>query len=258
MESSKAFCGRNSNARESGKLSLQSSGKRLRGRLWIHRELLRTNSLVVRGNGSSRIVRTTAGAALLFIALCFLAPRLTVGAEEPQHDNSGGEHGGEGHAESPLAAVWKWGNFLILFGGLGWYLRQPLREFLETRARSIEDGLASGRIARESALNQLSEIESRLARLDEEIRSLKAQATKEAEEERTRIVESAKAEAQKILEMAHREIEGLKKSARLELKAHVAELAVKLAEERLQKSVGAEENKRLVLQFLDSLDATKN
>jgi hypothetical protein len=33
------------------------------------------------------------------------------------------------------------------------------------------------------------------------------------------------------------------------LKAHVAELAVKLAEERLQESVGAQENKRLVLRF---------
>ncbi len=58
-----------------------------------------------------------------------------------------------------------------------------------------------------------------------------------------------KIEAQKILEMAHREIEGLKKSARLELKAHVADLAVKLAEERLQKSVGSEENKRLVAEI---------
>ncbi|MGH9428648.1 MAG: hypothetical protein ACRD2L_20350, partial [Terriglobia bacterium] len=81
---------------------------------------------------------------------------------------------------------------------------------------------------------------------------------KEAEEEKVRILESANMEAQKILEVAHREIEGLKKSARLELKAHVAELAVKLAEERLQKSVGPEENKRLVMRFLDSLETAKN
>ena len=202
------------------------------------------------------IVRTFA--ALLFLtAACFLTPRLTLAAEEAQHGASSGGHGG-GHAESPLTAVWKWGNFLILFGGLGWYLRQPLREFLETRSRSIEEGLASGRLARESALKQMTEIESRMARLDDEVRALRAQAVKEAEEERARILESAKIEAQKILEMAQREIEGLKKSARLELKAHVADLAVKLAEERLQKSVGSEENKRLVVRFLDSLETAKN
>jgi len=234
MESSKAFCGRDQIV---SKASSQSSQDRRRKK--------------------AGIARTFAGLVFLFAASCFLAPRVTPAAEESQHGASSGEHGG-GHAESPLAAVWKWGNFLILFGGLGWYLRQPLREFLETRSRSIEEGLASGRLARESALKQMSEIENRMARLDDEVRALRAQAVKEAEEEKARILESAKIEAQRILEVAHREIEGLKKSARLELKAHVAELAVKLAEERLQKSIGPEENKRLVLRFLDSLETAKN
>jgi len=205
--------------------------------------------------GNTRVVRMLAGFLLLTVACC-LASGVTLAAEEAQHGSSA-EHGG-GHAESPLTAVWKWGNFLILFGGLGWYLRVPLCEFLETRSRSIEEGLASGRLARESALKQMSEIENRMSRLDDEVRALREQAVKEAEEERARILESAKIEAQKILEMAHREIEGLKKSARLELKAHVADLAVKLAEQRLQKSVGSEENKRLVLRFLDSLEMAKN
>lgn len=204
-----------------------------------------------------RRLRAFAGVFFLLTASCFLASGVTLVAEESQHGASSGQHGG-GHAESPLTAVWKWGNFLILFGGLGWYLRQPLREFLETRSRSIEEGLASGRLARESALKQMNEIEDRMSRLDEEVRALRAQAVKEAEEEKARILESAKLEAQKILEVAYREIDGLKKSARLELKAHVAELAVKLAEEQLQKSVGPNENKRLVLRFLDSLEGAKN
>ena len=202
-------------------------------------------------------MRLIAAMVFLLTAVCFVSPRVMLPAEEPQHDASGSQHSG-GHAESPWATVLQWGNFLILFGGLGWFLRRPLREFLETRSRSIEEGLASGRLARESALKHMSEIENRMARLDEEVRALRAQAVKEAEDEKARILESAKIEAQKILEVAHREIEGLKKSARLELKAHVADLAVKLAEERLQKSVGSEENKRLVLRFLDSLETAKN
>ena len=133
------------------------------------------------------ILRTFAGFCFSVAAACFLTPRVTLAAEEAQHGASSGEHGG-GHAESPLTAVWKWGNFLILFGGLGWYLRQPLREFLETRSRSIEEGLASGRLARESALKQMSEIENRMARLDDEVRALRTQAVKEAEEERARIL----------------------------------------------------------------------
>jgi F-type H+-transporting ATPase subunit b len=234
MESSKAFCGKDQIVLKVSSQSSQDQRRKTAG-----------------------IVRTLAGLVFLFTASCFLNPGMALAAEETQHGAPSGQHSG-GHTESSLASVWKWGNFLILFGGLGWYLRHPLREFLETRSRSIEEGLASGRLARESAFKQMNEIENRMARLDEEVRSLRAQAVKEAEEEKARILESAKIEAQKILEVAHREIEGLKKSARLELKAHVAELAVRLAEERLQNSVGPEENKRLVLKFLDSIETAKN
>jgi F-type H+-transporting ATPase subunit b len=194
----------------------------------------------------------------LLSAAFLLCPDQECTASEPGHNGSGKTHGKEGHGESALAVVWRWGNFLILFGGLGWYLRKPLKDFLESRTRSIQEGLANGRSAKEMATKQLSEVESRLAHLSEEIHSLKTQALREAEEERSRILESAKAEAKKILELAQREIDGMKKSARLELKSHIAELAVRLAEERLQKSVGSEENRRLVLQFLDSLEVAKN
>lgn len=234
MESSTAFCGKD-------QIVFNASSQPSQNRL----------------GKTAGLVPTIAGLVLFSTAVCLLSTRAVLAAEDTQHGASGGEHG-TGHAESPLNVVWKWGNFLILFGGLGWYLRQPLREFLEHRSRSIEEGLASGRLARESALRQMSEIENRLARLDEEVHTLRAQAVKEAEDEKARILESAKLEAQKILEVANREIEGLKKSARLELKAHIAELAVKLAEEQLQKSIGPEENKRLVLRFLDSLETAKN
>src|SRR4051812_17081702 len=185
------------------------------------------------------------------LALVFLLPSegLAWQGDEP-YSPAAESHPKEHHVESPLTAVWKWLNFLILFGGLGWYLRRPLREFLDSRARAIEEALANARQAKELASTKLSEIETRLARLDQEIIHLKEQALREAEDERTRILESAKLEAQKILNLARREIDGLQKSARLELKAHLASLAVKLAEERLQRSVGPEENKKIIQQFL--------
>jgi F-type H+-transporting ATPase subunit b len=176
--------------------------------------------------------------------------------EAPASTSEGSQS--EHHKESPLATLWKWGNFFILFGGLGWYLRKPLREFLASRSQAIEEGLASGRQAREEAFRKLSEIEARLAGLDKEIKELKDQALTEAEEEKTRILATARQEADKILDMAKREIEGLKKSARLELKGQVAELAVRLAEQRLKASLTPEENKKMVQQFLQTLDTSRN
>lgn len=165
---------------------------------------------------------------------------------------AGDDHG------SPLSIVWKWGNFILLFGGLAYYLRRPLREFLQTRARGIADGLASGKRAQEEAEAKMSAIESQLARLDEEIDGLKQQADRESEEERQRIIDSSRAEAERIVAMARREIEVLQRSAQAELKAHVARLAVDLAEERLRRDLEPGQNRRIISRFVRSLKETRS
>src|SRR5262249_27466838 len=103
------------------------------------------------------------------VAFCTLLVLLTtwsvVALTQQDHEAVSSPQAGqsEHHEESPLAIVWKWGNFLILFGGLSWYLRKPLRAFLDSRSKAIEEGLASGRKAKEEAFQKLSEIEARLA-----------------------------------------------------------------------------------------------
>jgi F-type H+-transporting ATPase subunit b len=204
--------------------------------------------------------RTGLACWILLVACCLVASPFRaqehgassrqVAAQQHEQEHQSGEHG-----ESPLAPLWKWLNFSILFGGLGWYLRKPLGEFLRARVKGIEEGLANAREAKQDALSKTAEIQSRLARLDEEIREIRAQAGRDSAEERARLLESARLEAQKILDLASREIEGLKKSARLELKTYVAELAVKLAEERLRTSVGADEDRKIIQKFIDSLDS---
>ena len=206
-------------------------------------------------NREIRIVRLfLAGVVITFF---LLGPAL-IKAEETHQAESAHEQGESQHHESPWSTIWKWANFFILFGGLGYYLRKPMREFFESRTRSIEEGLRNAREAKEGALKQVREMEARMAQLAQEIQALKAQGMKEANEEKARIIEGARAEASKILELAQREIEGLKKLAHLELKGHIAELAIKQAEERLKKVVGTEENKKITHQFIEALHAGKN
>lgn len=184
----------------------------------------------------------------VLLAFCLVLP--AAGGEAT--DGGAAAAAGDDHG-SPLSIVWKWGNFILLFGGLAYYLRRPLREFLQTRAQGIEEGLASGRRAQEEAAAKMSSIEARLARLDEEIDGLKQQATRESEEERRRIIDSSHAEAEKIVAAARREIEGLQRSARMELKAHVARLAVDLAEERLRRDLEPSQDQRIISRFVRSL-----
>ena len=206
-------------------------------------------------NKEFKIVRLfLAGGVITFF---LLGPAL-IKAEETYRAEPAQEQSQSQHHESPWSSIWKWANFFILFGGLGYYLRKPMREFFESRTRSIDEGLRNAREAKEGALRQVREIEARMAQLDQEIQALKAEGLREAKEERTRIIDGARAEASKILELALREVEGLKKLAHLELKGHVAELAVKLAEERLKKLVGTEENKKIIHRFIETLHAGKN
>ena len=185
----------------------------------------------------------------VLLAFCLVLP---AAGEEAADGGAAAAAAGDDHG-SPLSIVWKWGNFLLLFGGLAYYLRRPLREFLQTRARGIEEGLANGKRAQEEAGAKMSAIEARLARLDEEIDGLRQQAARESEEERSRIVDNSNAEAEKVVAVARREIEGLQRTARMELKAHVARLAVDLAEERLQKDLEPSQNQRIISRFVRSL-----
>ena len=132
-------------------------------------------------------MKNHSGALWILLTVLVVLPARSAAQHEPPSNAPPANAGRSEHqAESPLAIVWKWGNFLILFGGLGWYLRKPLQGFLNARTKAIEEGLASGRQAREAALEKLSEIEARMARIDKEIEDLKGRALKEAEEERGR------------------------------------------------------------------------
>ena len=212
-------------------------------------ESLRRSCARVSSPGSILIALT--GVSLVF-CLALPVPGVEASGGGAAAAAAGDDHG------SPLSIVWKWGNFILLFGGLAYYLRRPLREFLQTRARGIEEGLASGKQAQEEAEAKMSAIEAQLARLDEEIDGLKQQAARESEEERQRIIDSSQAEAERIVAMARREIEGLQRSARLELKAHVARLAVDLAEERLRKDLEPSQNQRIISRFVRSLKETRS
>ena len=165
------------------------------------------------------------------------------------------EHGNkqdEEHHGNPWSIIWKWGNFILLFGGLAYYLRQPLKEFLNARAHSIEQGLISGKKAQREASEKIAEVEARLAGISNEIDALKIKATKEGEIDKARVINDAKLEAEKILELAKREIKGLQRSAYLELKAQVAELTVQIAEKQLRSGLGPAENQRIISRFVQS------
>ena len=124
-------------------------------------------------------------------------------------------------------------NFAVIAGVLIWVSRTKLVSAFRARTQLIQKGIEEARKASAEANQRLAEIEARLAKLGEEIGAMSAAAEKEAAAEEARLKAAAEEDAHKIVTSAEQEIAAAAKSARRELKAYVADLAVSLAQTKI-------------------------
>jgi F-type H+-transporting ATPase subunit b len=198
------------------------------------------------------------GIFLLAILLLWL-PTLSFGVGT--HDWLGW-HAGNSAPASPSShteegglkeSLFKWANFLVLFGGLGYFLRKPLLQFLATRSEEIRKSLEEARAAREKAEQELAVALTQMEQIEEELAALRSEASKEMEADRAQILEAAKREAEQIISSAHDEVSLLVKNAQKELREHSAALVVELAEQQIKSQIRPENQGRLFDQFVTSL-----
>lgn len=142
-------------------------------------------------------------------------------------------------------------NFAVVAGVIIWASKKNLPAVFRNRTSSIQKSLEEARQASEDANRRLSDIESRLGRLDEEIAHMRASAEKEAAAEEERIKAAAEDDARRIVESAEQEIAAATKSARRELTAYAADLAVSLAAKQI--SVDTPTDEALVRNFAQQL-----
>jgi len=154
---------------------------------------------------------------------------------------------------TPFSAYWVFVvlNFVIIAVLLALIMKSKVPAAFRARTESIQEGIAEARKASEEAQRRLSDIESRLARLDTEIAAMAAAAETEAQKEEARIQAAVEEDKRKIVAAAEQEIVAATRLARTELRAYVSELAVALAEKRIQ--VSASTDQELVRAFVDQL-----
>jgi F-type H+-transporting ATPase subunit b len=161
------------------------------------------------------------------------------------------EKGGEGEGGS--LEIWKWANFLVLAGALGYMIGKNAPAFFAARSEQIGKDMADARQEREAAEARAAEVDRRLANLEAEIASLRARAQEEAEAETQRLAEHTATEIARIQARAEQEIVSAGKAARLELKRHAAELAIGLAEQKIRSRLTPETQDSLVRGFVHDL-----
>ena len=174
-----------------------------------------------------------------------------------QHESApAGEHkseaAGEKHEQEPNI-LWKWFNFAILAGGLGYLAAKNAPAFFKSRTQEIQRGIADAAEMRQEADQRATAMDKRMANLEAEIAGLRAHAKSEIAAEANRVGAETAELLAKIQAHAEREIASAAKGATLQLKAYSAKLALELAEEKLRVRMTAATDKELIGDFLKGL-----
>jgi len=132
-------------------------------------------------------------------------------------------------------------NFAVVFLAIAGLLRKMLPGYFKGRTSTIQKGIEEARKMSEDARRRLAEVEGRLSRLDSDIAAMQREADENAKAEEQRLLAAGEEERRRIVSSAEQEIEMAANTARRELKAYVAELAVQLAEKKIRVSNDTDE-----------------
>jgi F-type H+-transporting ATPase subunit b len=144
-------------------------------------------------------------------------------------------------------------NSLVLFGGLTFVLRKPLKAMLVKRTADVTDSIHQAEAGRTEAQAKAVASKARLAGLETDIRCLKVQAEEEGRREAERISKAAAEEAERFKKLTRQELDEQVRRSVGELKAYAAARAADLARERIRRRLTPETQSALIDKSIDRL-----
>jgi F-type H+-transporting ATPase subunit b len=178
-----------------------------------------------------------------FILIFAVLPLLLFMSAEEEH-----------HESDSMAFIAKVVNFLILFGGLTYLLRKPIKKFLTDRATQIGTTINDAEESRHGAETDLEKTEKRLIELNREIEDLREKAVLEGEREKERIIHAAREEGERKKKAAEQEIEMISRAGIRGLKEYAVTLAAAEAINRIQERLTPEKHTRLIDDSIEKLE----
>lgn len=169
------------------------------------------------------------------------------------HAPSAGEHAEGEHEESLVSFLSRIANFALLVGGLVYFLRKPVSEYLSSRDEQISRDLVTAAELKATATAQLADIDTKLKTLPAELDALKQRGAEEVRTEEARLRADAEKDRARLLEQADREIGMRVQTARRELTELAADLAVASARERLGRETTDSDQLRLIDRYVSQV-----
>ncbi len=153
-------------------------------------------------------------------------------------------------------SVFRWLNFVLIFGVGGWWAWRKLKVAFRRRAEKIAATIAEAEAACRQALERLQAAEAKLAGVDREAQEMRDRARLDSAAEAERIAALAREEAARVERAADAEIDAAERAAVNRLRdmaiSKTLDRARALVSERLTTAVDA----RLFSRFIEQLART--
>ena len=157
-----------------------------------------------------------------------------------------GEAHGEEHHFDWWGFIGKTFNATLLFGGLIFLARKPLRNLLEQKSLAVKDDIIQREERLKTTAGQLEEIKKRLEKIEDEIQAMKNNAKKSGNDEQKRIEELGEKEAQRIRNLTEEEINTKMETAVRNLKEKIADLTIDHFKEDIRAHLDRETHEQLI------------
>ena len=165
----------------------------------------------------------------------------------------GGAGGGDPHAIPWKTIGWQAFNVLVVFGLLGYFLKDKVSKAFTARGELFQKAIADAKRVREEAEAYNKEVKEKIRRLEESESQAISRAQREADELRARNLAEAKAIAERIETDSRKMIEVEVARARDLLRDEVVTLSVQSAREAVKSAASEADHKALVKGFQDKL-----
>ncbi len=153
----------------------------------------------------------------------------------------------------PVGTVFRWLNFLLVFGVLAYLIGKFGGPYFRGRAHSIAKAIDEAQHARAAAEREFQQAEQKLASVDAEIEQEWRASESESASDRERIRALTNSEIEKIGQAARAEIAAAERAGAQELRAIAARLATERAAALIRQRINAAEEAALFDVFVEEL-----
>jgi F-type H+-transporting ATPase subunit b len=161
-------------------------------------------------------------------------------------------------AESSTGLLFRWLNFLIVFGGIAYLIAKYGGPFFSGNAKAISASIREATAVKVEADRELREVETKIARLDQDVAEMREEAGRNWAAESERLNTSAQAEIEKIAHAAREELAASERAAQQQVREMAASMAVERAAALVSSMMNTEVRSRMFQSFLGELGRRAN